>query len=149
MKKMFCILVSSLALAADAFALEGWTDDFPAAQARARKESKPLLLDFTGSDWCAGCIRMRKGILEKKEFADFASTNLVLVEVDFPEKKAQSDALKKQNEELEKRYKVGGYPAFVLVDAEGKELGRFEGMFDGGPAGFIAKIQEWKKAKAK
>lgn len=149
MKTVIINLVAGAALAFNAVAMEGWTDDFLAAQVRARKESRPMLLDFTGSDWCAGCKRMRKSVFEQKEFIDFASTNLVLVEVDFPENKPQSDALKKQNAELEKRFKVDSYPAFILVNAEGRELGRLDGMLDGGPAAFIKKIEEWKKATPK
>ena len=80
-----------------------------------------------------------------KEFAAFASQNLVLVEVDFPMKKKQNDELKRRNAELEKRFKVEGYPQLVILDSEGKELGQIDGYDGKGPKGLIEKIAKLKK----
>jgi hypothetical protein len=68
---------------------------------------------------------------------------------DFPNKKPQTPEVKKQNEALKKKYDVGGFPTFVLVDADGKELGRQVGYLKGGPSAFVSKIETWKKAPAK
>ena len=132
------------ALSLPAFA--EWKTDFPAAKTQAQKENKVLLLDFTGSDWCGWCIKMKKETLDEKAFKDYAEKNLVLVEVDFPERKAQAAALKKANEALQKQYNVEGFPTFLLLDANGKEIGRQGGYLKGGPAAFITKIEGWKKA---
>src|SRR5207249_3252593 len=61
-----------------------WFTDLPSAQEKARQENKFVLLDFTGSDWCVWCRKLKAEVFDQPEFADFAQANLVLVEVDFP-----------------------------------------------------------------
>ena len=150
MKNVILKLSISLCLAASAWAAEGWGTDIAAAKALAKKQGQPILLDFTGSDWCGWCIKMKKESLDQKEFTEFAQKNVVLVEVDFPNDKAKVTAeTRQQNEGLQKQYKVSGFPTFVLIDAEGKELGRQVGYLKGGPSAFVAKINEWEKGAAK
>jgi protein disulfide-isomerase len=126
-----------------------WLNDYEKAIAQAKAENKSVLLDFTGSDWCGWCIKMVDETLSKKEFVDYAGKNLVLVEVDFPNKKQLSEETKKQNEELKKKFGAQGFPTFVLVDKEGKELGKQVGYMPGGPSAFIAKLESFKSAKTK
>ena len=123
-----------------------WLDNYEKALAQAKAENKAVLLDFTGSDWCGWCIKMVKETLSQKEFTDYAAKNLVLVEVDFPNKKEQSEEIKKQNAELQKKFDAKGFPTFVLVDKDGKELGKQVGYLAGGPSAFIAKLDGWKPA---
>ncbi len=58
-----------------------WLTSVPDATARAKKESKLVLLDFTGSDWCSWCKKLDAEVFSKAEFADYAKKNLVLVTV--------------------------------------------------------------------
>lgn len=120
------------------------SSQYAKALAQAGRERKFILLDFTGSDWCSACIRSRKQVLDQKEFLTFATTNLVLVDVDFPEHKTQEATLKRQNSELEKQFKVDGYPTFILLDATGRELGRQTGVLTK-PSSFIATLRQWQK----
>lgn len=149
MKTAPSLLLALLTGTLSALAASGWQTDFAAAQTSAKKDSKAILLDFTGSDWCGWCIKMKKESLDLKEFTDYAAKNVVLFEADFPNKKPQTPEVKKQNEALKKKYDVGGFPTFVLVDADGKELGRQVGYLKGGPSAFVSKIETWKKAPAK
>ena len=126
----------------------GWTADYQKALAQAKAENKAVLLDFTGSDWCGWCIKMVKETLSQKEFTDYAAKNLVLVEVDFPNKKQLSDDTKKQNAELQEKYEAKGFPTFVLLDKDGKQLGKQVGYLAGGPSAFIAKLESFKGAPA-
>jgi protein disulfide-isomerase len=123
-----------------------WLTDLPKAQAKARAENKVVLLDFTGSDWCGWCIKFNKEVLSTAEFKEYAARNLVLVELDFPRKKAQSPELKQANKALNEKYKVDGYPTFIVLNKDGKEIGRQGGYSAGGPKAFIAKIEKWKKS---
>jgi protein disulfide-isomerase len=139
-----------LTLALAAFALlparaATWQTDLPKALAQAKKEKKVVLINFTGSDWCGWCIKFKKDVLDQPHFAAYAGVNLVLVEADFPNKKPQTDDLKKANAALQAKYAVGGYPTYVVLDAEGNELGRQVGYLKGGPSAFTMKIQGWKK----
>jgi thioredoxin-related protein len=143
------LLLALLTGTLSALAASGWQTDFAAAQTSAKKDSKAILLDFTGSDWCGWCIKMKKDSLDQKAFQEFADKKLVLVEVDFPNGKKQTEAVKKQNDDLQKKYNVEGYPTFVLVDGDGKELGRHVGYLKGGPSAFVEKIEGWTKAGSK
>jgi protein disulfide-isomerase len=124
-----------------------WLTDLPAAQAQAKTEKKIVLMDFTGSDWCPWCIKFRKEVLDAKEFQDYAANNVVSVEVDFPHKSGQSDELKAANKALKDKYKIGGFPTLLVLDQDGKEIGRQEGYEEGGPTAFIAKLEKFKGGK--
>ena len=143
MKKTLIAVVSALALYS-ASAGE-WLTDAPKAQAQAKKESKLVMLDFTGSDWCGWCIKFKEEVLDTKEFKDYADKNLVLVEVDFPHKKKLSDEQKKANDALGKKYNVDGYPTYVVLNGDGKEVGRQVGYAKGGTKAFIEKLDGFKK----
>ena len=91
-----------------------------------------------------------RAILSKPEFKDYASKNLVLVEVDFPNRggarwKAQSIETKKQNAELAEKYDVMGFPTLVILSPEGKTLWRFEGYYSAGVAAFLAELDKARK----
>jgi thioredoxin-related protein len=116
-----------------------WLTDLPSAQATAKAENKIVLIDFTGSDWCGWCIRLRNEVFSKPEFDSFANDNLVLVEVDFPHQKPQEDALKQANVALAQRFQVKGFPTLVVLNSDGKELGTI-GYLPGGPQAFIAAL---------
>jgi protein disulfide-isomerase len=122
-----------------------WGTDLPKAQAQAKTDKKMVLLDFTGSDWCGWCMKFDKETLSTDKFADYAKSHLELVVVDFPNKKSQSDALKAANKALGEKYGVNGYPTFVVLNADGKEIGRQVGYAPGGPDAFIAKLEGYSK----
>jgi thioredoxin-related protein len=151
-KLLFCLWCGWLAGCARAPELE-WLTDLPKAQAKAKAEDKAVLVDFTGSDWCAACFRFQQGVAQTPEFAAYAKTNLVLVEVDFPQGKPQSVELKKANAALIEEFKIAdpngnvSFPTFVLLNSEGKELGRWQGYEpDSGPKKFIERVEAfWKK----
>jgi thioredoxin-related protein/tetratricopeptide (TPR) repeat protein len=137
------VLVGLGALAGLARAEEGpWQTDFEAAKAKAKAEKKLLLVDFTGSDWCGWCKRLVAEVFGKEEFKKEAPAKFVLVEVDFPNAKKQSDGLKKQNKELQKRYKVRGYPTIFVMDADGKVIAQ-TGYRPGGPNAYMKHLGEF------
>jgi protein disulfide-isomerase len=119
--------------------------DLPKAEALAKSQNKIVLMDFTGSDWCPWCIKFDKEVLNTPEFQDYAAKNVVLVELDYPNKTVQSDDLKKANAALRDQYKIEGFPTLVALDKDGKEIGRQVGYSEGGPKAFIAKLDGFKK----
>jgi disulfide reductase len=122
--------------------------DFAAVLQEAKSKNKNVLLDFTGSDWCPPCIAMHENVFSKSEFKAYANTNLIFVEVDFPNDKPQSVEQKKANEELSNKFKVEAFPTFVLLNPEGKELWRKVGAFVKAPAEFISAIEAVKPNSA-
>ena len=117
-----------------------WETDFEAAQAKAKASGKHMLLDFTGSDWCGWCIRLKKEVFSQPEFKEYASKALVLVQVDFPRGKPQSDALKKQNEALAKKFNVRGFPTIILLSSEGELLAE-TGYQRGGAVSYVTHLK--------
>ena len=122
-----------------------WLTDLPKAEAQAKTENKIVLMDFTGSDWCGWCIKFKQEVLDTPEFQAYAAKNVVLVELDYPNKIVQADDLKKANAALKDQYKIEGYPTLVVLDKDGKEIGRQVGYSEGGPKAFIAKLEGFKK----
>jgi thioredoxin-related protein len=144
MKKIAILMFSCCALLQAVAADPGWLTDVPQAIAKAKKENKMVLLDFTGSDWCSWCLKFKNEALETQEFAAYAAKNLVCVEVDFPRRTPMSAALKQANKALAAQYQVESYPTFVIVSKDGKELGRQKGYRPGGPQPFITKLENLK-----
>ena len=58
------VMISTL-FVSTAVAEEGWLVDFEKAKAQAAKEGKPILMEFTGSDWCPPCKALHKNVLVK------------------------------------------------------------------------------------
>jgi len=142
--KRFLITVASLvAFSAASMAAEsGWLTDYEAAKKQAKEENKPILINFTGTDWCGWCIKIEKEIFSKDEFKAYAKENLILMEVDFPEKKKQAEEVKEQNKKLDKEFKIEGYPTIFLIDAEGKKLSEDIGYREGGPQAYVDHLKE-------
>jgi protein disulfide-isomerase len=122
-----------------------WHEDLKEAITISEKENKPLMLFFTGSDWCGWCVRLQKEVFFKPEFTKWASENVVLVELDFPRKKAQSQELRAQNAQLQQQFQVRGYPTIWFVKADKNSSGQVNlsqlgrtGYVKGGPAAWIA-----------
>ena len=122
-----------------------WRNDFVGALMQARMQGRLVLLDFTGSDWCGWCIKFDRDVLSTDRFASYAKTKLMLVKVDFPRHTSQSDELKRANDALAKHFRVDGFPCFVLVDGDGRELGRQSGYLNGGPDAFIGKLEGFSR----
>lgn len=118
-----------------------WTTDLPKAQAQAKAENKMLLVDFTGSDWCPPCMALKKTVFSSAEFAAFAKTNLILVEVDFPRHKKLSPALQKANEGLAEKFKAEAFPTILVFDSKGKQLLHDSGYDGSSGKAFVAKLQ--------
>ncbi|MEO8252743.1 MAG: thioredoxin family protein [Flavobacterium sp.] len=120
-----------------------WHTDVKEAIATGAKEKKPLLLFFTGSDWCGWCIRLQKEVFVTPEFTKWAKEKVVLVELDFPRSVPQSSELKMQNKGMEHAFSIQGYPTVWLATAEFKEgkpsfggLGK-TGYVPGGPEAWL------------
>lgn len=141
--KTLLSLFAALTFASFAQAKEGWLDDFEKAKAQAKAENKTILLDFTGSDWCGWCKKLDAEVFSQQAFKDYAAKKLVLVEVDFPKGFKLPEATQKQNEKLQQKYKINGYPTIVLVSFSGREKGQL-GYVEGGPEAFIKALEKAK-----
>jgi thioredoxin-related protein len=138
-------ILFSVELAFCAKADTTWQTDYKKAQEEAKENKKLLLVDFTGSDWCGYCIRLNREVLSKPQFKDYASKNLVLLEVDFPRRKQQSPALQEQNQRLAEEYQIEGFPTLVVLNSDGHKVWRYDGYFPDGAEAFIAALEKLRK----
>ena len=134
-----CLSVLSLS-AADAV----WLTDLDEGIKVAKAEKKAILVDFTGSDWCGWCIRLKKEVFDQKEFA-VATKDFVLVELDYPQKKKQPAEEKAKNKALAEKFGIEGFPTIMLLDANGEPFAQ-TGYLAGGPAKYLPHLAELLKA---
>jgi protein disulfide-isomerase len=139
--KSLFVFVALTALSSGVHAAPVWLTDLSKAQAQAKTEGKFVLVNFTGSDWCGWCIKLRKEVLLKAEFGDYAKTNLVLVEVDFPKRKPQPAALQNTNRKLAEQFQVQSFPTLVVLDGRGTRVGLVN-YSNGGPKPFLAELEK-------
>jgi thioredoxin-related protein len=144
MKKTFVLLLLVVA----SFTVQAqelkWQTNIKEAVALGNKEKKPLLMFFTGSDWCGWCIRLQNEVLKTPEFAKWAKENVILVELDYPRRTPQAADLKKQNDELQQVFGIQGYPTIHFAKGNTKDgkvnlksLGS-TGYVAGGPTAWLA-----------
>lgn len=121
-----------------------WSADFNESRKQAQETHKLILVNFSGSDWCGPCIRLRKEILESGEFESYAQKKLILVRADFPRQKKNqlSKEQERKNEALADMYNPEGkFPYTVLVDENGKVLKHWDGFPDVSPEQFVSQIK--------
>ena len=120
-----------------------WLGDFNVAKNEAAKSHKLIIINFSGSDWCGPCIRLRKEILESAAFENYAAGHLILVRADFPRQKKNqlSKEQTKLNEALADKYNADGkFPFTLLVDENGKILKEWDGFPNESPEKFVEEI---------
>ncbi|MDC0339282.1 thioredoxin family protein [Flavobacteriales bacterium] len=125
--------------------MNGWEVNLETAQAISIKTGKPILANFTGTDWCGWCIRLKKEVFVKDEFIKWANENFVLLELDFPKRFALPANIKEQNQQLAQAFGVRGYPTiWAFTISTNEETGKSEikglaktGYVAGGPKSWI------------
>ncbi|MEP7111455.1 MAG: thioredoxin family protein [Ferruginibacter sp.] len=137
-------IVAFLLFAFSVIPAPGWVTRFDEAQTTANDKHRLILLNFSGSDWCGPCIRLKKEIFESSLFEDFAASNLVLLNADFPRsnKNKLSKEQVKQNEVLADKYNSKGrFPLTLLLNADGNILKEWDGLPGTGPDGFVQQLK--------
>lgn len=99
-----------------------WLTSFKEAADASKATGRVVLVDFTGSDWCGYCIKLHDEVYTTDEFKALAKKNFLLLELDFPNAKKQSDEVKKQNAALAEKYKIEGFPTVLFLTPDGKEI---------------------------
>ncbi len=99
-----------------------WLQDYSEGLKLARLYNKPLLLFFTGSDWCTYCEQMQKNIFQTEEFAK-KSKDYILVELDYPRTFELPENIKMQNEVILNAFNIQGFPTVVVETSNGTPIG--------------------------
>lgn len=153
MKYFWLIIITFILLTLHAAGLEeapqqidqiNWLLNMEEAQQIAAEKNLPIFVHFTGSDWCGWCFKLEEEVYSKQVFQDYADENLVMVKIDFPKHLQQPDEIKIYNNSLARKYQITGFPTVLLLDKEGKILGR-TGYQDGGASKYVDHLQDLLK----
>ena len=137
--------------------MEGWEVDLNEAYKKSVEKGVPIMANFTGTDWCGWCIRLKKSVFTTDAFKKWANENVILLEVDFPRRFKLPAAIANQNAGLQQAFQVRGYPTiFVFNMFPDKNTGKVNlqslarTSYKATPAEFIDDLERQIKAsKAK
>jgi thioredoxin-related protein len=138
-------IFSTLLLFILAFTPAIWKTNFNEAKIEAQKTNKPILVNFSGSDWCLPCIQLKKNFFDAEVFNKYAAENLVLDNADFPRqnKHKLSPQQKKINESLADKYNhEGKFPFTILITADGKVLKEWDALPNVSAEQFVEEIKQ-------
>jgi len=142
---MIALAASPLALASG----EGWETDLAAALEKSAKTGKPVLADFSGSDWCSWCIKLDEEVFSAKDFQSYAARNVIPCIIDFPRDKSLVPAEQAQkNRAYAEKYGVSGYPTVLLLESDGSVILK-TGYRKGGAKKYAEHLEDALKARKK
>ena len=121
-----------------------WTMDFDAAKTLAKEKNLPILINFTGSDWCGWCKLMDKSVFSQPDWETYAKEHLVLVFIDFPQNKALVPMhFVARNQKLSNEFGVEGYPTYIVLAPDGTtKIGQLGASKTATPKSFIADLEK-------
>ena len=122
---------------------EGWLVKIEEAYAESKKTGKPILANFTGSDWCGWCKRLTASVFVKEDFKKWADENVILLELDYPRRKTLPEEIRNQNAQLQQAFRVRGFPTVWVFNLDKDETsGNFniEGL---GQTGYRKSVAEF------
>ncbi len=113
-----------------------WETSWETARDQASSGKKIVLVNFTGSDWCHWCKRLKAEVFDQPEFATWAAERAVLLEVDFPRNQELPAAQAAQNQRLQQQFDpyIEGYPTVLLLGSDGQIRGKLGYVAGGAPA---------------
>ncbi len=138
---LFALAISNFAVSQE------WQTNFEEAKKIATEQDKNVVIVFSGSDWCAPCIKLDKNIWQSEAFKKEAAAEWIVVRADFPRKKA-NELSKEQtdhNRKLAEKFNLeGSFPLVVILDKNGKVLGKM-GFKNVSPEEYIKMIHAFEK----
>jgi thioredoxin-related protein len=121
---------------------ELWLTNMDEALAAAKKDGRPILIDFTGSDWCVWCVRLDSEVFDTDRFRTEAPKRFVLVKLDFPRHSSiLTPEEKAHNQQWSKKFGINGFPTILLLDAEGRPFAK-TGYQEGGEENYLNHLTE-------
>lgn len=130
--------------------MDGWLVSIDEANALSAKTGKPILANFTGTDWCGWCIKLKREVFTTPEFKAWAKEHVILLELDFPRRFQLPDNIKQQNAQLQQVFGVRGYPTIWMFTINNNDQGQAQinaigktGYVAGGPSKFIATLEQF------
>lgn len=121
-----------------------WRTNYEEALNESKQSSKPIVLFFTGSDWCGWCNKLESEVFDTQAFQDLAGDKFIFVKLDYPMYAPQDPRLASQNKQLQKKYNIRSYPTLVVLDRNQQQIG-LTGYKAGGGRAYAAHVLEMVK----
>ena len=121
-----------------------WLTDFELAKQKSEEEQLPMLVNFTGSDWCPYCKKLEKEVFSQPEFANYVKENFILLKIDFPQNHPLASDILNLRKELAEKYKIKEFPAVVFLSKNGEFILK-TGYREGGVNAYISFLKIVKK----
>lgn len=148
MNKLKTSLVVLLVAASASFAHAGdFLTDFETAKKKAAADKKPLLVKFTGSDWCPPCIKLNDEVFSKSSFKKAVEKDFVVVVLDFPRKTKLPEDQAAANRKVAEKYGLKSYPTVMLMDSKGKVFKSMSGYAGGGVDPYLKGLKTSLRAR--
>jgi thiol:disulfide interchange protein len=121
----------------------GWITNLDEAYAISKKTGKPIMANFTGSDWCGWCKRLTAAVFSQPDFKTWADKNVVLLELDYPRGKFIPENIRVQNSNLQQAFQVSGYPTVWVFDLDKDAAKNNYNVVALGKTGYRASVAEF------
>ena len=117
--KRLIVCVAAMLLASATFAQVKWEEGtLNQALKKAKESGKELVFLDCYATWCGPCQYMAKSVFTTKEAGDYFNKKFVNIKIDME---------KGEGINLARQFKIQGYPSFIILNSNGKELGRIVG----------------------
>lgn len=127
----------------DGVVMGKFTHDYDAALSHAKEKGLPIILVFTGSDWCGWCKTMDRNVFTKPEWEAYAKEAIVQVWLDYPRNKdLVPEKYRERNAVLKGEYGIRGYPTYIILDSNGDQVGKLGAGRDKTPESFKTELEK-------
>ena len=117
--KRLIVCVAAMLLASATFAQVKWEEGtLNQALKKAKESGKELVFLDCYATWCGPCQYMAKSVFTTKEAGDYFNKKFVNIKIDME---------KGEGINLARQFRIQGYPTFIILNSNGKELGRIVG----------------------
>ena len=138
---MFCAAFFIVGAMSNGTSTLSWYTDYSKALEVSKKTNKPIVLFFTGSDWCTWCNKMEAEILSQSDFVSAVGDKFIFVKLDFPMKTKLDANIEAQNNALMDKYNVEGFPTLIIIDSKEKYITKANYQ-QGGAKNFASHLQK-------
>ncbi len=122
---------------------EGWLTSIDDAYAKSKKTGKPIMANFTGSDWCGWCHKLSAAVFTQDDFKKWAAKNVILLELDYPRRKVIPANIQQQNASLAQAFRITGYPTVWVFDLDKDSKSNQYSIKALGKTGYLPTVQEF------